>query len=306
MMYRYVLIMILWTCAACQNTESSAAPRLPSSRQTTVQPALLRQATHTPRAIATAILMVVNETADVTDSVTGTPVPSPDAWVFGASAGGKELIARRFGAGERVLMLVGGIHGGWEANTVELMRLLTDHFTTHPEDIPPNFSVIVVADFNPDGSAYPGIPRGRFNGSGVDLNRNWGCNWSSTAFWSQQRINPGLTPFSEPESRALRDLMLTERPAAALFYHSAASGVYAGACDGDHGSAELSAVLGAATGYSYGSAFSAYPVTGTAVDWADGQGIPAADVELASHADSEFERNLRGVRAVLAWMADAG
>ncbi|MCC6804974.1 MAG: hypothetical protein IT319_18980 [Anaerolineae bacterium] len=276
------------------------------ARQTKAQPALLRQVTHTPRAIATAIPTVVNETTGVTESVTETPVPSPDIWVFGTSAGGKDLFAQRFGAGERVLLLVGGIHGGWEANTVELMHLLIDHFTAQPQDIPPNISVIVVADANPDGSAYPGIARGRFNGSGVDLNRNWGCDWSPDAFWRQQRISAGLTPFSEPESRALRDLMLSERPAAALFYHSAASGVYAGECDGNHGSAELSAVLGAATSYSYGSTFSAYPVTGTAVDWADGQGIPAADVELASHADSEFERNLRGIRAVLAWISEDG
>ncbi|MFN8449943.1 MAG: hypothetical protein U0521_15495 [Anaerolineae bacterium] len=46
--------------------------------------------------------------------------------------GGRELTARRFGAGERVLLLVGGIHGGWETNTVTLMEQLIDHFTAAP------------------------------------------------------------------------------------------------------------------------------------------------------------------------------
>ncbi|MFN8449944.1 MAG: hypothetical protein U0521_15500 [Anaerolineae bacterium] len=36
------------------------------------------------------------------------------------------------------------------------------------------------------------------------------------------------------ESQAPRDLILSERPAAALFYHSAANGIYAGECNGDH------------------------------------------------------------------------
>lgn len=226
--------------------------------------------------------------------------------MIGTSAGGHDLIAQRFGAGGRVLLLVGGIHGGWEANTVELMHALIDHFAAAPQDIPPNVGVIIVPNANPDGFVYTGIPRGRFNDNGVDLNRNWSCDWSSNAFWRQERVSPGLQPFSEPESQALRDLILTERPAAALFYHSASNAIYAGECDGeDRGSAALAAVLGDATGYSYGADFGAYPVTGTASDWADGQGIPAADVELANHDDREFERNLRGVLAVMAWLADA-
>jgi hypothetical protein len=50
-------------------------------------------------------------------------------------------------------------------------------------------------------------------------------------------------------------------------------------------------------------AFSAYPVTGTAAGWADGLGIASADIELRTGTEIEFEVNLAGVRAVLAWMA---
>ncbi len=311
MIRNYAIIMILWSCVVCQNT----ALRADSLPTPTPPPVLIQQPTQTPRPIGTEIptsddlcrgeaCLAPTETPIVTEVVTNTPPASADEWVFGTSVGGRELTARRFGAGERVLLLVGGIHGGWETNTVTLMEQLIDHFTAAPEDIPPNTAVIIVANANPDGTVYAGIPRGRFNDNGVDLNRNWGCDWSPDAFWRQQRVSAGLQPFSEPESQALRDLILSERPAAALFYHSAANGIYAGECDGDHGSAEMSAVLGEATGYSYGADFSAYPVTGTAVDWADGQGIPAADVELASHEDSEFERNLRGIEAVLAWISE--
>jgi hypothetical protein len=64
----------------------------------------------------------------------------------------------------------------------------------------------------------------------------------------------------------------------------------------------MSAVLGEATGYHYGAAFSAYPVSGTASNWADGLGIASADVELVTWTDSEFERNLRGVMALQRWL----
>ena len=184
------------------------------------------------------------------------------------------------------------------------MQQLIDHFTAQPDDLPPDTALLIVPVANPDGLAVGENLGGRLNADGVDLNRNWGCNWSPTAYWRNQRVNPGAGAMSEPETQALAALIQAERPAAVLFYHSAAGAIYAGDCDGRHGSAGLAATLGSATGYSYGSGFSAYPVTGTASDWVDGLGIPSADVELSTHGDSEFNRNLRGVRALLAWLAE--
>jgi hypothetical protein len=43
-------------------------------------------------------------------------------------------------------------------------------------------------------------------------------------------------------------------------------------------------------------------VSGAESDWADGQGIPSADVELSSWTDSEFDRNLAGVMAIQRWL----
>jgi predicted deacylase len=223
---------------------------------------------------------------------------------LGYSVEGRALTARRFGEGERVLMLVGGMHGGWEANTVDLIEALSAHFEAHPEDIQPGLSLVLVAVANPDGLPHGRSEAGRFNANGVDLNRNWGCEWSAEAVWRSQRVNPGVTAFSEPESRALAESIRTLRPAAVLFYHSAANGVYAGECDGDMtaDSEALAAVLGEATGYRYGQPFSAYTVTGTAPNWVDGLGIPSVDVELRTWTDAEFEANLRGVLAVQRWL----
>jgi hypothetical protein len=238
-------------------------------------------------------------------SPTLTPTTSPPIPItIGYSGEGRPLTAVRFGSGARVLLLVGGIHGGWEGNTVMLANQLIEYFTANPQAVPPGVSVVIVPVANPDGYARGRIFTGRLNSAGVDLNRNWACNWLPTAYWQQARVNPGAGPMSEPETQALSAYILQIQPRAALFYHSSANGVFAGECGGDHGSAAMSALYGAAAGYRYGSPFVAYPVTGTASDWLDGQGIPSADVELITGYDSEFARNLAGVLALLRWLEE--
>ena len=54
-----------------------------------------------------------------------------------------------------------------------------------------------------------------------------------------------------------------------------------------------------AAGYSAVSSFDAYPVTGDIEGWLASIGIPAITVELASHETVEWERNWRGVTALL-------
>ncbi len=241
-------------------------------------------------------------------AVTASPFPTaaataiPGALVVGHTVNGQTITARRLGTGAQVLLLVGGMHGGWEANTVRLVEALGDYFEANPQDILPGMSLILIPAANLDGLPYERETQGRFNAHGVDLNRNWGCEWSADARWRDETVDAGPEPFSEPETRALSAFIQSLHPAAVLFYHSAAGGVYAGHCQRDHGSAALAAVVGLAADYSYGSPFTAYPVTGTAASWVDGLGIPAADVELESWTDPEFDRNLAAVMAVQRWL----
>lgn len=199
-------------------------------------------------------------------------------------------------------MLVGGIHTGFEANTVMLVNQMIDHFETHPQDVLPGVILVLIPTANPDGLARGRTVDGRFNAHGIDLNRNWGCDWSATAVWHDQTVNPGPLAFSEPESQALAALIHDLRPNVVLFYHAAARGVFAGDCHGSSVSMPMAEVLGKATGYPYGAPFTNYAVTGTASNWVDGLGIPSADVELATADDTELVRNLNGVMALQHWL----
>ena len=236
--------------------------------------------------------------------LTPTRPPLPEAFIFGQSVQGRDIRARRLGEGQQLIMLVGGIHGGAEVNTVTLVEALQDHFEDNPGQVLPDITLLFVPQLNPDGVALGRVAAGRFNANGVDLNRNWACNWQEEAFFRDQQVGAGSAPFSEPETLALGALINDLRPAVVLFYHSAADGVFAGDCGGGGVSAAMAEVLGQATGYPYGQSFSEYAVTGTAPGWVDSLGIPAADVELSTANDIEFERNLRGVMALQCWLLD--
>jgi hypothetical protein len=232
-------------------------------------------------------------------------LPPPDeSFVIGQSVEGRDILAYRFGTGERILLLVGGIHTGFETNTVMLVNELVTHFQSTPADILPGMSLVLIPVANPDGLVVGREAAGRFNANRVDLNRNWGCEWEETAYWRNQQVDPGAVAFSEPETRAIAEWIRNNRPGAVVFYHAAARGVFAGSCEGDHGSAAFAAVIGEASGYPYGVPWSAYPVSGTASTWVDGLGIPAVDLELSGTRETEFLPNLRGIIAAQCWLVE--
>ncbi|MFX1252943.1 MAG: M14 family zinc carboxypeptidase [Promethearchaeota archaeon] len=85
---------------------------------------------------------------------------------------------------------------------------------------------------NPDGSMYVANTDGswrknrRDNGDGtygVDLNRNWGYKWGQELGSSgdtDSEIYRGSSPFSEPETQAIRDFILDRDFVASISYHS--------------------------------------------------------------------------------------
>lgn len=193
------------------------------------------------------------------------------------------------------MLVIGGIHGAPEANSSQLVWQLLSTFIAYPRLIPPNVGLIFIPEANPDGLA----DGTRELADGVDPNRNW-----PTADWSPDSFGPdgylssggGPAPLSEPETQALAAFVVQSRPAAIVSYHSAAGLVMGGPTARSLG---LFDAYVEASRYT-GGYFSAYPVTGDFAQWCDEDlQIPTVEIELADHFDSQLDRNLAGVLAVL-------
>jgi hypothetical protein len=228
--------------------------------------------------------------------------------VIGSSVQGRDIAAHTFGTGDTNLLFVGGIHGGYEANTVGLAEAMVDQLHTNPTVIPENITVHIIPNLNPDGYALPTTASDfdrRMNANGVDLNRNFDCLWTPESSWRSETVSGGTEPFSEPEAVALRDYVasIENSLAGAVFWHSKANAVYTSECGLGTGAAPggdaLMNTYASAANYQAFGMWTAYPVTGAAEDWLASLGIPAITVELETRDSIEWERNLAATIATL-------
>lgn len=229
------------------------------------------------------------------------------------------IVSYQLGEGDQSLVLVGGLHGGYEWNTILLAYAFLDHLRLEPNSIPDSITVTIIPNANPDGlyavtrrsgrftvddvdeDAVPG----RFNGNFVDLNRNWDCEWMPNAVWRDNPVSGGSAPFSEVENQILRDFFLAGEPTAVLFYHSAVGGVFASGCGQiDPASERLTAIYSEASGYPQSGGFQQYVITGDASNWLAGRGIPAITVELTTHESIDWRMNLAGLNALMNQIVD--
>ena len=237
-------------------------------------------------------------------NITDTPLPdlfSPE--ILGYSVQGQPLEVFKLGNGPVARMLVGGIHGGYEANTTRLVSQFLDHLQSHPELLPQQVTLFLVPVLNPDGlAAGTDRVKGRLNANKVDLNRNWDYRWQPVASHGPWPVSAGSAPFSEPETRTLRDFILKRDIQAVIFYHSAMSEVYPGAEHDKTKTVELAKMMAELTGYRYApEGIPGQITTGDAIDWLTSQGITAVEIDLASHTELDWEANLAALLAFLNW-----
>lgn len=266
---------------------------------TTDQPQEVTRVVEVPREV-TRIVEAPTVTADQPDL--GAPAPRFEQTRIGTSAAGSAIDAYVLGSGQRSVVVVGGLAAGFAPGTVRVVSDLITHLADNAWLVPSNVTVHLIPLASPDSRAGgEETAAGRVNGNGVDINRNWGCNFSTTAEWRDgQPINPGTAAFSEPESRALRDYFVAVDPEVVIFFSARGEIVAPGKC-GNSGDVSLpySHIYGSAAGYQV-RPVTALTVTGDASDWLADRGTPAFFVLLPGYTSTDWQATLRGVSAVLA------
>jgi hypothetical protein len=262
-------------------------------------------------------------TTTVSTTTTTTTTEVTEETSIGMSKEGREIPIYHYGEGDKEVLFVGGIHGGYEWNTTLLAYEMIDRLEENPEEIPEGVRVSVIPVLNPDGlnkivgkegrftrDDIPSLESetipGRFNANNVDLNRNFDCDWQASGTWQDKTVSGGTAAFSEPESKAMRAYIEANDPDAVVVYYSAAGGVYASNChDGVlPETLKLTNLYADASSYPASEEFDFYEITGDMVNWLAKEKIPAISVLLTNHSGTEFEKNWFGVQAVLKSIAD--
>jgi len=216
-------------------------------------------------------------------SPTAAPTPSPflrGPIAIGTSVAGRDLEVFQFGSGDSQRMIVAGIHGGYEGNTIRLADELIQVLTAKPDLIPTTVTLYILRSLNPDGEARSDSYKGRANENLVDLNRNWPAFWQSSwpldGCWTYTYVSGGSHPASE-------------------------LGIFPGGQPPDPASISLAESISKVSDYSYPPIETGCQYTGQLIDWASLQGIAAVDIELTNHEDTDLWQNLKVLETFLAW-----
>lgn len=275
--------------------------------------------------LTTVDVDVTNSTATSTDpnATTTTEVADKTKTVIGQSVDGRDIAAYHYGEGEKEIMFVGGIHGGYEWNTVLVARELMDYLASSSTTVPNGVKVTVVPLLNPDGlsrvvpnidnftgadvsSSQSVVVSGRFNSNNVDLNRNFDCDWQATAKWQNKDVSGGTAVFSEPESRAIKSYIEVANPQAVVVWYSASGGVFASNCHNGVSTETdtLTSLYAKASGYPAHQNFDFYETTGDMTNWLAKNNIPAISVLLTDHKNTEWSKNKAGIEALLEYYSE--
>ncbi len=253
-------------------------------------------------------------------------------FTIGTSLEGRNIYAMKISdAPERdenkpgVLFL--GCHHAREWISVEVPLLLARYLAENAvsdravADLVARSEVWIVPLVNPDGLEYSidvyrywrKNRRANADGSfGIDLNRNYGYKWGVDDIGSSpsplSEAFRGPSAFSEPETRAVRDLFLRRDFRAVVSYHSFSQSIlypwgYADAPTDRDGllreiGLEMAGLIEAVNGRAYAcgrSAASLYLTNGDTTDWTfAASGVPSYTIELppstSSTADSSTPR----------------
>ena len=282
-------------------TPSDNLPRLLALEPTKV----IEQAT---QQVITATAEIESTTTPAKATFTSTATPlylanEQEPEIIGNSVNGLPLEVYTFGSGEHKRMIVAGIHGGDEWNTVTLANQLITYIAQYPDIVPDDVKLYVLRNLNPDGEARAHNKNGRLNSNGVDLNRNfpanWQADWNRAGCWNYLPSSSGSEAGSEPETRALMGFIESHNIEALISYHSAALGIFPGGEPWDENSIRFAESIAEVSSYPFPPIDTSCSYTGTLADYAVAKRIVAVDLELTNHIDTDFDTNLNILEILL-------
>ncbi|MEA3285964.1 MAG: murein tripeptide amidase MpaA [Candidatus Marinimicrobia bacterium] len=202
--------------------------------------------------------------------------------MFGKSENGIDLLIFEPQSIAPEILILGSIHGDENLTSVLLSQCLR---SVDPSDL----KTAVILTANPDGV----LAGTRCNARGVDLNRNFPAdNWKSDPVyyrnhWDRPQniaLSPGIQPGSESETKAILNLIASQRPELIISLHG-----FLGCIDDPLASAvakdiairtqlELVPDVGYSTPGSFGS-------------WCAEQGLPIITYEIPSHGMLELREH---------------
>jgi Zinc carboxypeptidase len=287
------MVVMNWDEAGASLQIVTATPNLALAP---TQPPVTRQ-TLVEQVPAVQVSTVVVNTRPPQLTATPSPPFARVRFILGNSVEGRPIIGYAFPSTDpnaAALVLVSGIHGD-EMNAWPILESLVADYYNHVRTQPANLSVYFIQSLNPDGTAN----EVRLNANGIDLNRNWEtADWKTNVeVGSFEFLNGGggAEPFSEPESRLMRDFLLglqANHPdgVTVIYTHAAfpprgmvLPGVHHvnGQDIADSASRELGEQLAEAADYGYSNVWNGnYTVTGDSTTWAVDRGFKALTIEL--------------------------
>lgn len=251
--------------------------------------------------------------------VATTTEPNTGETVIGTSVEGRAITAYHYGTGSQEILFIGDIQGGYSWNTALLAYETMDYFKSNPDVIPSNLKVTIIPVLNPDGLSQvvgtstanftqadvaPGQAAqiaGRFNANTVDLNRNFDCDWKSSAIWQGKTVSGGSGAFSEPESQAIKNYVGTNTPKAVVAWYASSGGVFASSCGSGvlPETLALTDIYAKASDYTSNESYDFNAIPGDMVNWLAKMQIPAISVLLTTHTSTEWTKNQAGIKAIL-------
>ncbi len=237
---------------------------------------------------------------DTPEPVVVVPTSAPagaERLVIGQSVNGEDIVAWKIGDGANRVLFVGGLYAGFSPDSIALADGLRVRLAASPELIPPEVTVYIVPEWNPDSA---GVGNGRLNANGVDLNRNWGCGWEEL-----DDGRAGSAALSEPESQALSEFISLIQPVTAVFWNTPASAgnaglVSPGRCEQSQTAASRALAdlyAGAVEGYTADQADIGQRISGDVTDSIADMGVPSIFVLLNNSAD--VDAHLPALQAIL-------